>query len=68
MTSKPIRVFWSPLSEKFYASQHYRIDQNGIVTITGEKYDVTQDIAQVIVEEDVAFRRVDVTEGDSDAT
>jgi len=52
---KPIRVFWSPLTERFYASNQYRDNKDGTVTITGEKSDVTQDIARIIVKEEVTF-------------
>jgi hypothetical protein len=55
MREKPIRVFWSPLSGKFYASQKYKDNGDGTVTITGKKYDVTQDIARIIIEEEVTF-------------
>lgn len=52
---KPIRVFWSPLSRKFYATRAYKEEKPGLVTVTGEKFDVTQDIASVIVENDITF-------------
>ena len=53
--SKPIRVFWNPLSQKFYASRAYKQIKPGIVVITGEKFDVTHDIAEAIVENNVTF-------------
>lgn len=52
---KPIRVFWSPLSEKFYASRAYKEIKPGVVEITGDKFDVTQDIAHAIVTHSVKF-------------
>jgi hypothetical protein len=55
---KPIRVFWSPLSRKFYASRAYKEIKPGVVEITGEKFDVTQDIASAIVENGVTFTEV----------
>lgn len=56
--SKPIRVFWSPLSETFYASRSYKEDpEKGFVTITGEKFDVTQDIASLIEKHDIVFSK-----------
>lgn len=55
---KPIRVFYSPLSGRFYASQHYREEANGIVVVTGAKYDVTNDIGAAVVEHDLEFRPV----------
>ena len=59
--SKPIRVFWSPLGQRFYASRAYKIypqregETKQIVQITGEKFDVTDDIARAIVEYDLEF-------------
>jgi hypothetical protein len=52
---KPIRVFFSELSRRFYATQSYRIDDKGIVTVTGEKFDVTNDIASLIERHKVEF-------------
>ena len=51
----PIRVFFSTLSRRFYATRAYRIDPKGIVTVTGEKFDVTDDIANLIAEHDLEF-------------
>lgn len=56
--TKPIRVFYSELSEKFYASSSYKELGNGTVVITGKKYDVTQDIAAAIVKHEVTFTEV----------
>ncbi len=42
--TKPIRVFWSPLSERFYASKAWKQESNGVVVITGQKFDVTEDV------------------------
>ena len=55
--SKPIRVFWSPLSHRFYASRAYKEDPRGFVTITGDKFDVTDDIANLILANDITFSR-----------
>lgn len=55
--SKPIRVFWSPLSQRFYASRAYKEDPRGFVTITGEQFDVTDDIANLILKNDITFAR-----------
>jgi hypothetical protein len=52
---KPIRIFFSELSRRFYATQSYREDAGGIVTITGEKYDVTNEIAGLIEQHNVTF-------------
>lgn len=54
--SKPIRVFFSPLSRRFYASNAYKEEGTGLVTITGEKFDVTNDIAELIERYDVTFK------------
>lgn len=55
--AKPIRVFWSPLSRRFYATKAYKevIGHPGIVECTGERYDVTNDIANVIIREQIEF-------------
>lgn len=52
---KPIRVFYSELSRRFYASRAYREERPGLVTITGEKFDVTNDIARLIEEHGITF-------------
>lgn len=52
---KPIHVFWSPLSQRFYASRAYKIEGDNIVTITGDKFDVTDDIAEIILKHDIVF-------------
>ena len=53
---KPIRVFFSPLSRRFYATRAYREEKNGLITVTGEKFDVTNDIAGLIEQHDVTFK------------
>ena len=53
--SKPIRVFFSPLSRRFYATRAYRDNGDGTVTVTGEQFDVTNDIGNLIAEHDVEF-------------
>jgi hypothetical protein len=52
---KPIRVFYSLLGERFYASNQYRINKNGTVTITGDKTDVTNDIAAIVINHEITF-------------
>ena len=59
--SKPIRVFFSPFSRRFYATRAYRIDDKGLVTVTGEQFDVTNDIAALIKQHNVEFREIVVT-------
>jgi hypothetical protein len=54
---KPIRVFFSALSRRFYATKAYRVDDRGIVTVTGKKYDVTNEIAELIERHDITFER-----------
>lgn len=53
---KPIRVFYSTLSRRFYASAHWRVEGGrGVVVITGKKYDVTDDIASMVLKYDLEF-------------
>jgi len=60
MTSKPIRVFYSTLSGRFFATQHYKIDgARRAVCCTGEKYDVTDDIGALIEQHGIEFSRVE---------
>lgn len=56
---KPIKVFWSPLGRRFYASRAYREVKPGVVLITGEKFDVTDDIAAQIIKHDIVFTEKD---------
>ena len=52
--SKPIRVFYSTLSGRFFATAHYREARDHVV-ITGKKYDVTNDIGRAVCEHDIEF-------------
>jgi hypothetical protein len=52
---KPIKVFYSELSGRFYATQHYKQTCPAVVTITGEKFDVTDDIGAAITKHDLEF-------------
>lgn len=54
-TRKPIKVFFSPLSRRFYASASYKVLANGVVECAGEKFDVTDDIADLIRNNEVSF-------------
>lgn len=65
--SKRIRVFYSTLSQRFYATRAYRIDERGLVTVTGEKFDVTDDIANLIDEHEIEFRLKAAPEPPADA-
>lgn len=56
---KSIRVFWSPLTRRFYATRAWREVQPGIVECTGEKFDVTNDIASIIEREQIKFKEVE---------
>lgn len=60
LMSKPIRVAYSTLTDRFFAFSKYRSETRGgreIITVTGEKYDVTRDIARAVVENRIEFSR-----------
>lgn len=57
--SRPIRVFWSPLSRRFYATRAWKVVKPGVVECTGERFDVTDDIAGIIERERIEFRAVE---------
>lgn len=44
---KQMKLFYSPLTSRIYASKAYRLDKNGLVIITGRKYDVTDDFNEI---------------------
>lgn len=52
---KPIKIFFSPLSRRFYASQTYKELRPGIVEVTGQKFDVTDQIAELIERYKITF-------------
>lgn len=52
---KPIKVFYSTISGRFYASSSYRVAADGVVTITGKKFDVTDDIGGAVTAHDIVF-------------
>lgn len=56
-TKKPIRIFWSELSNRFYATRSYREIRPGIIEVTGNKTDVTDDIARLVMEHDITFAK-----------
>jgi hypothetical protein len=59
---KRIRVAWSPLSQKFYAFANWtsRVHEGReVLTVVGEKHDVTQDIAGAVVEHQIVFEDSD---------
>lgn len=55
MERKPIRVFYSTLSQRFYATRAWRVDRQGVIEVTGEQFDVTDDIAGIIRHHDIVF-------------
>lgn len=52
---KPIRVFYSPLGGRFYASRSYVELSPGKFRVTGQKDDVTADIASAVIQHDIEF-------------
>lgn len=56
MPKSTIRVFYSPLSGRFYASQQYKIT-DGVVVVTGKKFDVTNDIGSAVTEHNLEFTK-----------
>lgn len=57
---KPIRVFYSELSKRFYASRAYKVRQTKTherITITGDKFDVTDEIAGAIIKHKLVFSK-----------
>ena len=55
---KPIRVFFSVLTLRFYATRHYREIGHGVVECTGERFDVTNDIAGIIEDQQLSFEQL----------
>ena len=57
MAQKPkrIRVLYSPITRRFYATRSWRYVGAGNIVVTGEKFDVTQDIAAIVVEHEIEF-------------
>ena len=64
--SRPIRIFYSTLSNRFYATSHWRevksprsrasSPPNEVVfQVTGEKFDVTDQIASLIDQHQLTF-------------
>jgi hypothetical protein len=54
---KPIRVFYSDFSGRFYATRHYRQDSKcvDVMIVTGEKFDVTDDIGAIVTTYKIEF-------------
>lgn len=61
--SKPIKVFYSEMSGRFYASRAYkevRASSDRIIfVITGEKFDVTDDIGYAVTHFDIEFSEIE---------
>jgi hypothetical protein len=51
---QPIRVMFSTLGNRFYAFTKYKM-QGDTLIVTGEKFDVTDDIARAIKKYDLEF-------------
>jgi hypothetical protein len=60
-TAKPIRVFYSVLSQRFYATRAWReimaSNGNRFIEVTGDKFDVTDDIAGLIEQHEIEFKK-----------
>ena len=54
--AKPIRIFFSVLSRRFYATRSYQEIKPGLMVCTGEKFDVTNEIAGLIEEHGLEFK------------
>jgi hypothetical protein len=52
---KPIRVFYSELSRRFYATTAWKEIKPGVIEVTGEKFDVTNDIGYAAVKSNLEF-------------
>ena len=55
---KPIRIFYSELSGRLYASQHYKELSPGNFEVTGVKEDVTSQIGAIVHTYKLKFRKV----------
>jgi hypothetical protein len=59
---KPIRVFYSELTGRFYAARAWKVvectDDKQRIEVTGEKFDVTDDIGAAVTKYDVVFTAI----------
>lgn len=58
MPQKPIRIFYSEMTKRFYASNKYKEEEiNGLprIIITGDKFDVTNDIGNLVTKYQITF-------------
>lgn len=62
---KPIRIFYSEFSHRFYASRAWKVvkrtDDKEIIEITGEKFDVTNELGALITKHNIEFNPVKET-------
>lgn len=56
MKGKPIHIFWSDLSHRFYVSRHYKEISPGNVLITGEMFDVTDELSALVAKYQIKFK------------
>lgn len=45
---KPLRIFRSMITDRYYATRSYKDEGNGNVTVTGAKDDVTEEIEAIV--------------------
>jgi len=64
MRRKPIRIFYSVLTQRFYATRAWREIKPGLIEVTGEKCDVTNDIAGLIHQHGLEFTKAQQPGGD----
>jgi hypothetical protein len=56
---KPIKVFWNELGQRFYASRAYVETKPGVWLFTGQKFDVTDDIAHETIKHGITFTKLE---------
>jgi hypothetical protein len=57
MKRRPIRVFYSVLSQRFFATRAWKEVRPGLVECTGERFDVTDDVANLVKEHGIDFKK-----------
>jgi hypothetical protein len=57
MKRRPIRVFYSVLSQRFFATRAWKEVRPGLVECTGERFDVTDDVANLVKEHGIVFKK-----------
>jgi chaperonin cofactor prefoldin len=48
MERKPLRIFRSVITNRYYATRSYKDEGNGNVTITGSQDDVTDEVNKIV--------------------